>query len=217
MWPAPLRRLAPGYSTYLPDLPGHGRSSGMGRFSVDAYAEVVVEFIRGLDLTAVVLVGHSLGGAVALSVALRHPELCRKLVLFNSAARFLVPAALLAALEAGQEQAIAAVCRYVCVPSVPVRLTEVTRKMLAEVSLETLRADYTACRLFDVRERVSEIAAPTLVVGADGDLLTPPQDQRWLAARLARAQLVMLEDCGHMAVLTNASDCRKVLLKFLET
>jgi len=218
IWPALLRRLAPGWSTYLLDLPGHGRSGGTGSPSIDVHAEAVEDVLRSLGLTAVILVGHSLGGAVALYVVRRQPQLCRKLVLFNSSARFTIPAEITSALEAGRhEKAIDAICRYVCSPGIAAPLLEATRRMLAEVSLATLRADYAACSSFDAREWAGEIDVPALVVGADGDLLTPPEDQRWLAGRIAGARLVMLAGCGHMAVLTNAAECRKALLEFSET
>ena len=216
-WPPSLRRLGPGYTTYLPDLPAHGRSSGAGRASVEAYVDVVLEFIRVLGLTSVILAGHSMGGAVALLAALRHPHLCRKLVLFNSAAHMAVPNEIMAALGAGREPAVDAICRYACVPDVPADLIEVTRKSLSEISLDTLRADYMACQSFDVRGLVGEIAVPTLIVGAEDDLLTPPEGQRWLAEMIWQSRLVVLERCGHLAVLTNADECREALLEFPET
>ena len=217
IWPPSLRRLGPGYTTYLPDLPGHGRSGGTGRASVEAYVDVVIEFIRALGLTSVILAGHSMGGAIALSTVLRHPHRCRKLVLFNAAARFVVPDEIMAALGAGREPAVDAICRYACVPNVPADLIEATWKSLSDVSLGTLRADYTACQSFDVRGRLGEVAVPTLIVGAEGDLLTPPEGQRWLAERIGHARLVVLQHCGHLAVLTDAGECRKELLEFSET
>ncbi len=65
VWPKEIQRL-PGTAVYNLDLPGHGRSAGAGRSSVDDYADVVQEFMELLALQDVTIVGHSMGGAIAL-------------------------------------------------------------------------------------------------------------------------------------------------------
>ena len=81
-WPPHLRRLDAA-SVYAIDLPGHGRSPGPACSTVDQYAEVVAAFITELDLAEVVLVGHSMGGAVALTIARQQPGAVMGLVLIT--------------------------------------------------------------------------------------------------------------------------------------
>src|SRR5437867_3416559 len=70
------------------DLPGHGsRLSERAYDSCDRSAEDVLEQLRGHRLQAPVLVGHSMGGAIALTIALAHPELISALMLAGSGAR----------------------------------------------------------------------------------------------------------------------------------
>ncbi|TLN23779.1 alpha/beta fold hydrolase, partial [bacterium] len=59
-WPAALRRL-PGCRVLALDLPGHGRSSGVGLQSLDALADRLVDFLEALGLYQAVFVGHSMG------------------------------------------------------------------------------------------------------------------------------------------------------------
>src|SRR3954454_8033245 len=82
-WTAVAPPLAEGARVVVPELPGHGGSSALPApvATLDAYGERVAGV---LDAPAVVA-GHSLGGLVALGLAVRHPEIVRGLVLAGSA------------------------------------------------------------------------------------------------------------------------------------
>src|SRR3972149_1787497 len=83
--------LAEDHSPLALDFPGHGRSGGTESLgSVPAYGDFLDAFVRTLGLRPVVLVGHSMGGAVAIDFTLRHPEAVDALVLVATAARFAV-------------------------------------------------------------------------------------------------------------------------------
>jgi len=78
--------LADGRATLALDLPGHGGSSkDVGDGSVDLLADVVVGALDGLEVSRAHLVGHSLGGAIAATVAAKHPEKVAALTLIASA------------------------------------------------------------------------------------------------------------------------------------
>lgn len=81
------RSLGDVATTLMVDLPDHGRSAHTDHFSMDAYADALVDVVRAhaqaLGRTKVTLVGHSLGGKVAMRFALRHPELVEKLVVVD--------------------------------------------------------------------------------------------------------------------------------------
>lgn len=83
-WRFTLPALARAHRVFAPDLPGFGRSEKpVGDYGIPLFARVVEEYVRRRRLKAV-LVGASMGGRVALEVALRRPEMVRKLVLVNS-------------------------------------------------------------------------------------------------------------------------------------
>ncbi len=74
-WLFNIDALAKDRAVYALDLPGHGLSSkqvGDGR--VETFAEVIEQFLNALDLQRAHLVGHSLGGAIALKIGLTHPK-----------------------------------------------------------------------------------------------------------------------------------------------
>jgi pimeloyl-ACP methyl ester carboxylesterase len=89
-WKPQLEGLAAAARIVALDLPGHGASSGEGCDTIGAYAAVVCRFLNGLGSGAVVLGGHSLGGAIAQTLALDAPELLRGLVLVGTGARLKV-------------------------------------------------------------------------------------------------------------------------------
>jgi pimeloyl-ACP methyl ester carboxylesterase len=83
-WRFTLPEIARSHRVYAPDLPGFGRSDQPpDGYGIPLFADVIEEYLRRRRLKPV-LVGASMGGRVALEVALRRPELVRKLVLVNS-------------------------------------------------------------------------------------------------------------------------------------
>jgi pimeloyl-ACP methyl ester carboxylesterase len=215
-WPGPLRRFDPAASTYFPDLPGHGRSDLTGQLTIAGYAENVHALCRALELTQPVLVGHSMGGAIALSLALHHPGLLCKLVLINSAARFNMPPSILAELHTDPALAVEHINHLAFSHQAPLPLIEASRQMMLSLPPDVLRADYQACASFDLVARLHEIRVPTLIIGAEGDLLTPPDDARPLADRLPNARLIILPRASHMAPLMETQAVRDAILAYLE-
>ena len=71
-WPEALRASALA-DVYGLDLPGHGSSGGRGRTRVEEYTDFIQTFVHHLNLQQVTVFGQSLGGAIALSLALREP------------------------------------------------------------------------------------------------------------------------------------------------
>src|SRR5512135_2219935 len=67
-WPSEMRRL-PRYRVYALDLPGHGKSGGRGQQSIPAYAQAVLAWLEQIGIHRAVFVGHSMGAAIALSIA----------------------------------------------------------------------------------------------------------------------------------------------------
>ena len=91
-WHRQLTAFAAQHSPLAFDFPGHGRSGGTESLkSIDAYRDCLAAFIDALHLRPSVLVGRSMGGAIAMAYALAHPQRVRGLVLVATAARFDLP------------------------------------------------------------------------------------------------------------------------------
>jgi pimeloyl-ACP methyl ester carboxylesterase len=84
-WRFTLEPTAERHRVYAPDLPGYGRTEKpRARYTIPYFARFVERYIENRGLRSVVLVGASLGGRIALEIALEHPRLVRKLVLVNT-------------------------------------------------------------------------------------------------------------------------------------
>ncbi len=84
-WIEVMRRLASRYRLLAPDLPGHGASAKpRGDYSLGAHACSVRDLLKALGIDRATLVGHSLGGGIALQLTYQFPELCERMVLVSS-------------------------------------------------------------------------------------------------------------------------------------
>ncbi len=199
-WPAPVRRL-PDTSVFALDLPGHGRSEGAASARIPEMAEAVLALLDHLRLPQAVVGGHSMGGAIALSLALAHPQRVAGLVLVGSGARLRVGPAILDGLARDYPATVALVIEMAFGPAAPADLKRLAQARMLEVDPPVLRGDWDACNLFDVRDRLGEITAPALVITGQADTLTPEKHARFLAEHLLQAELVLLPGAGHMVML----------------
>jgi pimeloyl-ACP methyl ester carboxylesterase len=199
-WPAVLINWKR-HAVHALDLPGHGRSGGRSRNRVSAYAEVIKEFAEKTGLKQAVLMGHSLGGAVAQRTALSSPDWLEGLILVGTGARLRVTEEILNGLSADHPATIALICELAFGPSAPQQLIAGFRSGLLQTSPGITLGDYQACNRFDVMDRIEEIRCPTLIVSGALDRLTPPKYGRFLADHIPGARHVVIADAGHMMAL----------------
>ena len=93
-WPPGIRRLT-GWRVLAIDLPGHGDSPGPGERSIEAYTGCVLEWLDEYGVERVIPAGHSMGGAIALTLALQAPDRLAGMVLVGSGARLRVAPSIL--------------------------------------------------------------------------------------------------------------------------
>lgn len=213
-WPAQLRRLS-STAVYAIDLPGHGRSEGPARSSIEAYAADVERFLAARGLEQVVLIGHSMGGAIAQVVTLSVPERVAGLVLLGTGAKLGVAPQLLEGLGEDFEGAVDLIAEWAWAPSADPKLVAEGRRVMLEAGSEVLLNDFLACDRFDIRDRVQEIAVPSLVLTGSEDLMTPPRFGRWLVERIPNAQFHLVEGAGHMLMLERPREVARKIREFL--
>lgn len=213
-WPAALRRL-PGATVYAIDLPGHGRSEGPGRERIEDYAADVLRFMDAVGVARGVLVGHSMGGAIAQMTALLAPERVAGLVLVGTGARLRVAPVLLDGILQDARAAIALITEWAWGPEADPVMVARGRQMMARVNPQVVWGDFAACDRFDIRERVGEIAAPTLIITGAEDRMTPPKFGQWLAERIPGARFVLVEGAGHMVMLEKPDPVASAVQEFV--
>jgi len=214
-WPAALRRM-PGATVYAVDLPGHRRSEGPGRERIEDYVADIVRFMDAVGVSRGVLVGHSMGGAIAQMTALMAPERVAGLVLVGTGARLRVAPALLDGILQDARGALALITEWAWGPEADPAMVARGRQMMARVNPRVVWGDFAACDRFDIRERVGEITAPTLVITGSEDRMTPPKFGQWLAERIPGARFVLVEGAGHMVMLEKPDQVASAVREWLK-
>lgn len=178
---------------YVMALPGH--PAGTAYDAVAPSAEWVAAAIADVPGPRV-LVGHSMGGAVALQVALDHPDLVDGIVAVGSGARLFVPDA---AFDLARTDFPAECERLLRKgwPAADDATVAAEVDVMREAGQETLLRDYAACRDFDVVARLGEIAIPVLAVTGADDALTPVTLGEELARGVRHGMLVVVPGTGH--------------------
>jgi len=216
-WPSTLRRL-PGRHVLAPDLPGHGKSGGMGQQSIGAYAAILVEWLRALDLRQAIVVGHSMGGGIAQHIALEHPEHVRALVLVGTGARLPVNPDLLDKISRAQTYpaAVDLIVKWSYAPQSDARMKDQVRKAMLATRFSVMHNDMLACQAFDSAARLAEITVPTLIVAGAEDKMTPVWMSEALHTGIAGSTLHMVPEAGHMVTLEQPEACARIIGDFVE-
>lgn len=196
-WPSALRRL-PEARVFAPDLPGHGRSGGRGRDSVEGYADFIEAFVSKLGLRNVLPVGHSLGGAVALTLALRSPAWLSRIILVGTGARLRVHPSILEGLQTDPEKTLLEIRDRSFGPDAPETAVRQVYEGFQRTDPAVIHGDFAACDQFDAMDRLGEIACPALVVAGTADELTPVKYGKYLRDRLSTSDWAEIEGAGHM-------------------
>lgn len=199
-WGYAIRNLRKA-SVYALDLPGHGRSSGLGRSAITDYADFLTRFMDVVGLPKAIVAGHSMGGAIAMTTALCYPDRVAGLVLVATGARLRVFPAILDGVLHDFERTIALIGEYAYAPNTPKELVCQGQRQMLQVAPQVIHNDFAACNAFDIMERLGEIRCPTLVVCGSEDKLTPPKYATFLAERIHGAELVLIEGAGHMVMI----------------
>lgn len=211
-WVPAMEELSAKYRAYALDLWGFGDSDKLrGRYSVDAYVQLLKDFLDKLGVGAndpVTLIGHALGGVVALKFASQTTDLVERVVGVS------VPLAGTAvhrplASFSGNEDALARLAAR--------------RAKFPEVEMEVRKTDVSAVTssthsviVSDLSQVWSPLDMPVLLVyGGDDPLIAPPQ-QEWLQSGQDNVRAIFLNGARHFPMLEERSKFNRLLMDFLD-
>ena len=213
-WLHQVRDL-PQTPTYALDLPGHGRSEGEGRDTIAAYGDWLVAFLDAAGLKQAMLVGHSMGGAIALDVALRFPARLAGLGLVATGARLRVAPAILDGLRQRPEATVRLICDAAFGPEASPEMARLGRRQMGAIPPEVIHGDFLACDAFDVLGHLAGIRTPALVLCGTQDSLTPRKYSTYLRDQIPGAMLHLVEGAGHMVMVEQPQKVSQALSTFL--
>lgn len=216
-FPPELRRLN-GYQIAAIDLPGHGKSEGIGSQSVSDYVQSVQNFMDATNLPAAIIIGHSMGSAIALQLALNAPERVLALVILGGGSRLRVAPSILenTANEATFPLAVKNITEASFGSEASPRLKELATKRMSETRPTVLYGDFIACNNFDISETLSKIEKPTLILCGTEDKMTPPKYSKLLHEQIPNSELTLIEGAGHMFMLEKPHEVAEAVERFVE-
>ncbi|NGM69342.1 alpha/beta hydrolase [Natronolimnobius sp. AArcel1] len=201
------------------DLSGHGDSDDIdasaGYSTLSAYADDTLAVVNDTD--ADVLVGSSLGGAVAVHVLLERSYTPDAVVLTGAGARLGVLEDLLAWLATDFERAVEFLHgedRFFHQPA-PERQAA-SKDRFYDCGQAVTNRDFRTCHTFDVRDQLEAIEVPVLAVCGEYDQLTPPWYHEFLADEIPAGEYAELEDAAHLVMVEQPTAFNDTVADFLE-
>lgn len=217
IWPAAVRRMI-GHNVIALDLPGHGRSDGVGCQSVGDYTAAVTEFLAVQGIYQAAFAGYGLGGAIALQLALDFPQHVIGISVISAGANFNLPAEMLAYLSSPATTSAGIqmlrerlVCQSPLAPVVGEGL-----KALTGARPGVVYNDWRACNCFDLSAAISRINVPAYVACGSLDRLVTLNQAKLLAAGLPMARLDVIHGAGHLLTLEQPEALTAGLQRFLD-
>ena len=218
MWGDVLEILGRQFRVFAVDLPGHGYGRGTGTETIDSIADELADQFRD-ELT---VCGWSLGGQIALRLAMRFPDRVARLVLISSTPCFVQKEGWSCAMsektladfsDALQQDYVATLRRFL---SLQLRGSENEREHLSllrkslmsrgEPNLAALQSGLRMLRDVDLRDALSDINQPALVISGDRDTLTPLAASRYMAERMPNARLATIAGAAHAPFLSHTEE-----------
>ncbi len=186
-----------GVPVLTPALPGRG-GAGPPADEVAAHAGAVLEAMDAAGIERAAIGGHSLGGAVALWLAIHSPARVAGLGIMNAGARMRVNPQMIEALPDGLAPILELVATSNFPAGSPSAWIEERARSYEAVGGDTLLADLRSCDRFDVLDRLWEIRCRTQVLAGSEDELTPARYARLMAERISAARYIEYPGAGHM-------------------
>lgn len=238
-WAWVLPKLGENYRVYAPDFPGSGDSAKPIRnYSLDFFTQFTLDFLDAIAVERAVIGGNSLGGLIALRVALSRPEQITGLVLVDSTGLGEAANPLLSSLTLpiygeiginGCKTPIGAVMRsrsraalqFAHPNQIPVEWYAEQERLaqtggFLEATLSSLRAQLTPFGQHAVMlDDLPKLQIPTLLVWGVNDLIFPKSQAEAAVKRLQQGQLALVPDCGHVPPLERPEHFVSVLHPFL--
>jgi pimeloyl-ACP methyl ester carboxylesterase len=215
VWSPQLTGLADVARMIAVDLPGHGATEGQGCQEIERYAAWVTALLDALGVDRPVLVGHSMGGAIAQTLALGDAARYAGLALVGTGARLRVLPRILQLFREGSALASDLVGSLSYSPLTPPGAVIEAERALHETAVAVTLGDFHACDRFDLMGRLGDLRLPTLVVVGRDDRLTPPKFAAYLARSIPAARLVEIDGAGHFPQLEQPVAVNEALRGFL--
>lgn len=218
VWDIKLRRLN-GFDVYSIDLPGHGKSRGVAAQNIGQYVKQMVNFLSGIGAYRAIFIGHALGSAIALQMALEEPNLVAGIGVIAGAASYQLDTGFLQDFRSA-----------LTLPTALSKLEQAYAHKMNAYHGSDKRFDFAhtdkpslwytdmrACASFDIRRNLHHIKQPVFIAAGRLDRVVPFQNSLYLAHQITHAEFSEYKNNGHLFLLEEPQRLADELLQFLNT
>jgi len=214
-WQGQIHPLKDSLNTLALDLPGHGKTAGHSKNSVDEYAHWLGEMLDVLFQEPVFLMGHSMGGAIVQETALLYPKLLKGIILVGTGPRLKVAPMFLEGFLNRFEETIDTVINYAYASGADRSMLIEGANIMKDAGAKVVHDDFVACDRFDRRKDLGNINLPCLIVCGEKDKLTPPALSRILHESIRGSSLEVLPSVGHFAMIESHKEFNQSVRHFI--
>ena len=196
-------------------MPNNGTSSHIKEISISNYSKVIYELITHLRLNQITLIGHSMGGAIALQLALKNSNnLIKNIVLIGTGAKLKVFPLFFEFIESDFNKALALMNEYFYNESTPNGIKKKNEEILRRSGSPVLLQDFKACNSFDIRNEISTISLPTLIICGEKDMMTPCKFSTFMHENIINSELSIVSNAGHYVFLECPDEVNEIIKGF---
>jgi len=227
LWQETMGYLGRYYRTYALDFWGFGESGKKREtYAVQDFVSLVTQFMDHLGIEQAPLVGHSMGGTVSLSVALKHPEKISKVVVIGSP---IVGSSLAWPLKLAGYRSIAFLLfnamwafrlgMRVASPFIShdPRFPKMMDDDLTKTTLESFLLSIASLRRTDLRPMLEDIHIPTMGMFGDLDIIVDPEQWKPMLEGIKNTRIERFNSAGHFIMLDDPENFMTRLKDFLDT
>ncbi len=197
------------------DLPGHGKSGGKPLRSINNYKHFIEQFLAQLQIVNYGVIGHSMGGAIALDMALNSLLPPKKIILIGTSPTFRVNTEILNEFKKGLKPDRFIKAAYS--KTTPIDFLNVALKEFAATPAQTYFYDLLACKNFDVTEIIKTLSIPSFWLFGDLDRLVSNKEVISTISHITSCQYKIIETAGHMLHLEQAEIINNEIYNFLSS
>jgi len=211
-----LKRLPDKYTAYCPDLPNFGFSDELpGDVTLDGYAKAVEAFVDALGLNNFILVGHSLGGGVVISYAIKNQSKIKKLILIDSAPINSMNISTESYTVLNMYRYNPQMIKSSLMFNAPMYPDEQFFDRMAADALrmapKAFVGNSVALSNYDYREQAKNLNIPVYVVYGDKDAIITSEEMKRTAESFPNSRFILLKDIGHSSIIESPDDIIKLL------
>jgi 3-oxoadipate enol-lactonase len=223
IWRHQFLDLSGQFRVIAPDLPGFGKSTIAGPFTMASLADDLHSLLKKIGGLPCILAGLSMGGYVSLAFANKYAGDLRGLILTDCRSNADTPeqrAGRDGMIQSAKEKGSAAIAEQMLpklmAPNASPQLVQEIRQMCEACPAETIQIALSAMRdRPDLTQMLSSLSMPGLIIVGEKDVLAPVELARVMHKAFAGSRLKIIPDCGHLTLVEKPAETTTAIREFL--